>query len=165
MGSVVSISQLFGIGLLLSAFVLAGCRPTDDPIPPEMVTVFAEEVDVELTVRARPNAMDFVERRIEAPAGARVRLVMDNTETVSPAMVHNLVVLASVNDLERIGLAAHQAPGNVPDDPAVLANTPLTAPGTKTAVVFTMPPPGDYPFICTYPGHFRAMQGRLISTP
>ena len=43
--------------------------------------------------------------------------------------------------------------------------TPLAGPGERMAVVFTMPPPGEYPFICTYPGHARFMQGTLVSTP
>ncbi|TVQ02364.1 MAG: hypothetical protein EA359_11920 [Balneolaceae bacterium] len=30
-------------------------------------------------------------------------------------------------------------------------------------VTVTVPPPGSYPYICTYPGHFTMMQGRLIS--
>ena len=42
---------------------------------------------------------------------------------------------------------------------------PLAGPGERMAVVFTMPPPGEYPFICTYPGHARFMQGTLVSTP
>ena len=30
-------------------------------------------------------------------------------------------------------------------------------------VVFKVPEPGSYPYICTYPGHFMSMRGILIS--
>ena len=108
--------------------------------------------------------MDAVER-IEAPAGARVRLVMDNRETTSRAMVHNVVVVNSAAAMDRVGQAGASAPNNIPDDPAIVTYTPLAGPGEQTAVVFEMPPPGTYPFICTFPGHFQFMQGTLVSTP
>jgi azurin len=108
--------------------------------------------------------MSFAVGEIVAPAGATVRLVIDNTETTSPAMVHNVVVVETERAIERVGQAAATAPDNIPDDDAILAYTPLARPGQRTAVVFTMPPPGRYPFICTYPGHFRFMQGTLVST-
>ena len=147
------------------ALALSGCGGDVDPIPPEMVPVFEEQVDVELVVRARRNVMEYLDTRIEAPAGAKVRLVIDNTETSSAAMVHNVVVIQVESAVERVALAAQRAPENIPEDPAILAYTPQAQPRTKTAVVFTMPAVGEYPFICTYPGHFQTMRGTLVSTP
>ncbi len=125
--------------------------------------MFAQPVDAEVVVVAARNAMRYETLRVEAPAGATVRLVIDNSATTSPAMVHNVVVSPTEADAERIGRSA--SGDRLPDDPAILAATPLAGPGERTAVVFTMPPPGDYPFFCTYPGHFRFMQGTLVSTP
>ena len=103
--------------------------------------------------------------RIEAVAGSTVRIVIDNTATTSPTMVHNVVVLRGASDVQRVGHAATGVANHIPTDPAILAATPLAGPGEKMAVVFTMPPAGEYPFICTYPGHFQFMQGTLVSTP
>lgn len=149
-----------GIAALLSA-----CEGGADPIPANMVAIFSEDVDVELVVRARGNVMEYLDTRIEAPAGARVRLVMDNTQTSSPAMVHNVVVIRSESEVDEIALVSQGIPGSVPDDPSILFYTPQAQPHTKTAVIFTMPPAEEYPYICTYPGHFPAMRGVLVSTP
>ena len=150
---------------LVLVFALPGCGGGGDPIPPEMVSIFEEQVDVELVVRARRNAMEYLDMRIEAPAGAKVRLVIDNTETSSSAMVHNVVVIRAENAVDRVALAAQGAPGNIPEDPDILVYTPQAQPHTKMAVVFTMPAAGEYPYICTYPGHFQTMRGTLVSLP
>ncbi len=146
--------------------ILSACGGGDaDPIPPDQVALFEEEVDIELVVRARANALEYLDTRIEAPAGAKVRLVIDNTASSSAAMVHNVVVIQSAADVQRVALASQGAPGNIPDDAAVLAHTPHAQPHTKAAVIFTMPAAGEYPYICTYPGHFQTMRGTLVSTP
>lgn len=152
------------LALLLFALAFAACATDPPPDTPDQAAVFAEPVDVELVVPAVRNGMRFAVEEISAPAGARVRLVMDNEATTSPAMVHNVVVVRDQASVDRVGRAAAGAPGFVPDDPAVLVYTPLAGPRQRTAVVFTMPPPGRYPFICTYPGHYQLMQGTLVST-
>ena len=150
----------------LVAIVLgAGCV-SEPPAPtPEQNAVFAQAVDVELVVVAARNAMRYETTRVEAPAGATVRLVLDNRTTTSPSMLHNAVVLQPDADVDAIGREAAGLEDFVPDDPDVIAATPITRPGGRTAVVFTMPPPGVYPFVCTYPGHYQFMRGELVSLP
>lgn len=152
--------------LVVGLFVSVAACTSEAPEPTEeQVEVFSQPVDIELVVVAVRNAMRYETTRIEAPAGATVRLVMDNETTTSPSMLHNVVVLDPGTDVARIGRAAAGVEGYVPDNPAVLVATPMARPRGKTAVVFTMPPPGEYPYICTYPGHFQLMQGVLVSTP
>ena len=149
----------------LALGALAGCAAEPKAPSPEQVALFEQSVDAELVVVAARNAMRYETLRVEAPEGATVRLVMDNRSTTSPAMVHNVVVLDDAGAIDRVGQAAARAPDNIPDDGAILVYTPLTGPGEQTAVVFTMPPAGEYPFICTWPGHYTQMQGVLVSTP
>ena len=53
----------------------------------------------------------------------------------------------------------------VPDIPEVLAATPQVAPGRKYTLYMTAPEkPGDYPYVCTYPGHGQIMFGNLKVT-
>lgn len=155
------------LALTASLLALSACGGGAGDAPAEDAAVFNESVDQELVVRAAKNAMRYEDTRIEAPAGSRVRIVMDNSTTTSPAMTHNVVVLrdGEQDTIFRVGGAAAGAPGNIPADPAILAYTPMAQPGGRTAVVLTMPPAGEYPFICTYPGHFTMMQGTLVSTP
>ena len=144
---------------------LAACASEPAPPSPEQTAVFAAPVDAELVVAAERNAMKYATARIEAPAGATVRVVMDNTASTSPTMVHNVVVLRDAGAVDRVGRAAAGNADAVPNDAAVIAATPHAGPGQRTDVVFTMPPAGEYPFICTYPGHYTFMQGVLVSTP
>ena len=46
----------------------------------------------------------------------------------------------------------------------VIAKTSLAGPGERVQVTFTVPEtPGEYPFICTFAGHYQAgMKGKLI---
>lgn len=152
------------LSALALCLALSACASEPAPPAPEQAAVFAQPVDAELVVAAAPNAMRYAVARIQAPAGATVRIVMDNSGTTSPTMLHNVVVLRTAGDVQRVGRAAAGDQDHLPNDPAILTATPLAGPGQRTAVVFTMPAVGEYPFICTYPGHFQFMQGTLVST-
>jgi azurin len=50
----------------------------------------------------------------------------------------------------------------VPQVSEVLFATPLVDPGASFELTIAAPDqPGDYPYICTFPGHWRLMQGVL----
>jgi azurin len=50
----------------------------------------------------------------------------------------------------------------VPPVAQVLFATTLVNPGGSVTVQFRAPSqPGDYPFVCTFPGHWRVMNGIL----
>lgn len=145
--------------------VLAGCQSgAGGNTETSSGGVFDVPVDYELVVAAVPNAMTYATTRIEAPAGSKVRVVMDNRETSAAAMLHNVVVLDDSSAVDRVGRAAAGEMDHIPDNDAIMVYTPMADPGKQTAVVFTMPPPGEYLYICTYPGHYQLMQGVLIST-
>ena len=70
--------------------------------------------------------------------------------------------------LERLGAAADllaRSPtgaqrGYVPSGPDVVAATRLADPGETVRVRFTAPATaGEYPFVCTFPGHWPVMRG------
>ena len=42
---------------------------------------------------------------------------------------------------------------------AIIAFTKLLGGGDSDTITFTLTEPGEYPFICTTPGHFSVMQG------
>jgi azurin len=54
----------------------------------------------------------------------------------------------------------------VPKSPAVLAVMGLVDPGKTGTLRFTVPyKPGTYGYVCTYPGHWRMMNGKLRVAP
>ena len=88
-------------------------------------------------------------------------------------MPHNLVVIAP-GTYEEVGQATDlmmAKPGAVarnyvPENAKVIAQTPMVLPGTKYDLIFQVPTKkGNYPFLCTFPGHWRLMKGELIVQP
>lgn len=83
-------------------------------------------------------------------------------------MNHNLVLVREEADIRPVGIAALQAISNdwIPEKEMdrILAYSALAHSGDTVEFSFQVPPPGIYPYICTYSAHWTQMQGRLIST-
>jgi glucose/arabinose dehydrogenase/azurin len=119
-----------------------------------------------LRVQAVPNQMQFAPRELRVKAGQPVRIVFENPDS----MPHNLVLVA-LGAEEEIGLLADQMASDptglakhfIPASPKVLHATPLINPNARAELVFIAPTqPGRYPYLCTFPGHWRIMSGVLI---
>jgi azurin len=100
---------------------------------------------------------------ITVKAGQKVKLVFNNNDD----MQHNLV-LTQPGGANEIGAKAMglglKGPEMfyVPSNPKVFAHTKILDPGTTETIYFVAPDkPGDYQFVCTYPGHYLVMQGIL----
>jgi azurin len=100
---------------------------------------------------------------INIKAGSLVSIVFKNPDE----MPHN-VVIVKPGSTEIVGKAADAmatgkdayAKNFVPAIPEVLYSTPLVATGKSFKLDFKAPnKPGEYPFICTFPGHWRIMKG------
>jgi azurin len=97
--------------------------------------------------------------------GEQIELVFENPD----AMQHN-VVIVKPNAREKVGLAADKMLNDpkgaeknyVPAMTEVLFSTPLIDPGQRFVLRFKAPTQtGDYPFICTFPAHWRLMGGMM----
>ncbi|HEX2751416.1 MAG TPA: hypothetical protein VHM91_25625, partial [Verrucomicrobiales bacterium] len=103
---------------------------------------------------------DVVE--LNVTAGKPVAIIYENPD----ALQHNLIIGAP-GSFEKLGAAADGMMTNpqgfaksfVPDLPEVLAKCKLLDPGQKTVIKFTPEKAGDYPFLCTFPAHWRVMHG------
>jgi putative heme-binding domain-containing protein len=118
-----------------------------------------------MVLRAVYEQLRYDKSLLVVEAGKPVAIILENED----AMPHNLAILAP-GALEEIGLAAEKMPLEpdaqgrmyVPASPKVLYATKLVAPGQKTKLAFTAPSePGEYPYVCTFPGHWRRMTGIL----
>ncbi|MDR9441572.1 MAG: plastocyanin/azurin family copper-binding protein [Schleiferiaceae bacterium] len=110
------------------------------------------------------NTMAYEPKRLSVPAGATVKLTMENTASAE-AMIHNAVFIQIGKQMDVINAGAKVGKdgGFVPEDhPAVIAATDLAQPGETVELTFTAPAKaGNYQYICTYPGH-QSMKGTLI---
>lgn len=86
----------------------------------------------------------------------------------SDGLPHNVVLVRGEEDIRPVGIAALRAHATeyIPasESERIIAYSELAQSGEVVEFTFEVPPPGVYPYICTYSGHFTMMQGRLIST-
>lgn len=112
-----------------------------------------------------PGKMLFDKKIITVTAGSRIALILENPDPMS----HN-VVIVKPGTAEKVGNAAEAMANRkdgfeknfVPNIPEVLFATPLVNRDKQFQLNFKTPvKPGDYPFMCTFPGHWRVMNGIL----
>jgi azurin len=130
---------------------------------PEAAVRAAPDVVIRLSVT--PGEMKFDKTELTVAPGQLVEIVFSNPD----AMQHNFV-LGQPDSLKVIGPAADdlaRTPNGpsqqyVPQVPQVLFSTKLVEPGETLTVQFKAPAePGQYPYVCTFPGHWRIMNGLL----
>ena len=121
-----------------------------------------------IVMRVVKDVMKFDKVLVTAQAGTTIRIVLENPDF----MQHNLV-LVKPKTMEKVGAAADKMAADpngaklqyVPRMPEVLSATPLINPGGKYTLTIKIPDvPGDYPYVCTFPGHWRIMNGVLRVT-
>lgn len=157
------LNRFFFVTLMIAVAVgLSACAPQADEEPAASDAQYEDGVRV-VTIQPVGNEMRYAQTEFTVQAGEQVRIVFENTAT-SEAMHHNVVVVESRDDIDRVGTTALEAgpPEYIPEDDAILAYTSMAAPGETVEVTFTAPEEaGDYPYICTYPGHYMMMQGTM----
>jgi putative membrane-bound dehydrogenase-like protein len=121
--------------------------------------------DVTLRLAAVPGQLKFDLAELTVAPNQLVEIVFTNPD----AMQHNFV-LGATGSMEAIGTAADklaQSPAGlaqqyVPDMPQVLFSTKLVEPNETARFQFKAPATvGDYPYLCTFPAHWRVMNGVL----
>jgi len=116
-----------------------------------------------IVLRTPAQKMVFDRAKIFVEAGKPVQIVLENTDI----MPHNLIITVP-GALMSIGLEAEKMATSpdayarqfVPNSGKVLHATRLLSPGESQRLQFTAPgSAGEYPFLCTFPGHWRTMYG------
>ena len=109
--------------------------------------------------------MAYDKETIAVQAGKPVLFVLHNSDV----MPHNFVIArpGTMQELGELAEASSQNPAFakqsfVPQSPNVLAASTLMQPQASQRVTFSVPTePGVYPYVCTYPGHWRRMFGAM----
>ena len=123
-----------------------------------------QPVDVTLELSAVPGQNRFDKMTVSVRAGQRVAIRFTNSD----AALHNVVVIAAGQNQQQVGallnayVADAAAAGRdfIPPRLRTLAATPMVSPRQSATVTVTAPgAPGEYPFVCTVPGHWATMWG------
>lgn len=111
------------------------------------------------------GGLQYQQKLLTAKPGQGIALTLRNTDV----MPHNLVILKP-GTTQKVGEASFKMLNDpkageknyVPDLSEVLHIIPVIDPKKQHTLHFRAPKkPDDYPYICTFPGHWQAMRGTL----
>ena len=118
----------------------------------------------QLTLRAVPGELRYDTASLTVTAGRPVEITLINPDT----MPHNLVI-TTPGDAQPLGMQVTQMDptqaasiGYVPESQTVLHHTVMVPAGQSDTLRFIAPTkPGNYDYVCTFPGHYTTMIGVL----
>lgn len=129
-----------------------------------------EKVDQEITISALQAAMKYDIRSFSVKPNAKVKLTFKNPDDLP----HNLIlctpgkskggdkgkeVIDAVLKLGEKGVEQNWEPKG---HPRILHSTGMVQPKEESVIWFRAPKKeGNYPYICTFPGHFELMNGMM----
>ena len=120
-------------------------------------------IKIEITAN---DQMRYSTRKIEGKVGVPMEITLKHIGKIPKAsMSHNLVILKPGSMKAMISAKCVQAKDNnyiatdAESKAAIIAYSPQLGPGESHVVKFTPTAAGDYPYMCTYPGHFSEMHG------
>jgi azurin len=147
--------------LAAAAALLAGCGGDNGnnarPAPAQ-----GSQANTGAIVITGNDQMQFSMKDFTVKAGTEVTITFRNIGRMpKEAMGHNFVVLTVGTDPMAFATAAMRHPRNeyVPPEmeDRVVAHTKVLGPGEEETITFTAPAElGDYPFVCSFPGHTPA---------
>ena len=124
---------------------------------------------VQVELSSQGDQLAFNQTMVKANAGEEVTVVFKNN---SKALHHNWVLVKGddsvAKQVSEEALTAGLEQQMLPADKAnILAHTNLLKSGETAKLTFTAPTePGDYTYLCTFPGHYLVgMKGTLVVEP
>ena len=141
--------SVIGLGCSALLFSIAGCSRAPEA-PPKAVEIQADD------------KMRFDVTAIEATPGQKISVTLRNVGTTPKlSMGHNFVLLDKTVNEQNVNrwldTASTEASHDYvpPSSKEVLAHTKLLGPGESETVTFSAPYiPGQYLYLCSFPGHY-----------
>ena len=164
--------RILSLSLAAAALIQSACNKSEPgggkPSSGAAVTETVGTDGVRTIKLTGGDTMLYNVKEIAATPGEKLNIELTNIGALPKvAMSHNWVLLKPMSDAEisTFAAAASAKPTEfMPDDLSkVITHTNMLGPGEKATLAFTAPTEaGNYPYICTFPGHFALMRGVLI---
>lgn len=183
----IALGLFFGLfalywGAMLVGGGIAASRKLRAPAAPEVEAPAAAAPSAAATTAAAPppasgpiaeitikpdtiNPLAYDTKSFTVKAGQQVKFTFNNTHPAVP-QPHNWV-LGKPGTKDKLLAAAMSImtdpkaleKGYLPESPDILHHTKLLQPNTSETLEFVAPAAGEYPYICTFPGHGILMNG------
>ena len=136
----------------------------------QLITVFDQsflcQEDTAQIIHIEAVTMSYSIKQFTVKSSLPVEIHFTNRDVIR----HNILIIEP-GSLEMVGRMADEMATSpdgikkewVPEIPEVLFHTPLISKGDKYILKFIAPAKkGKYPFVCTFPTHWRMMNGEMI---
>ena len=146
---------------LLLGLILTGCGKSDNSGASAASTAQPKETPDKIVVIEGNDQMKFNVERFSVNRGETIQLTLKNVGTMPKfSMGHNVVILNKGANEQGFAEAAMNSaatdyiPATKKNE--IIAHTKMLGGGEEDTIIFVAPSSkGDYPFVCSFPGHFQ----------
>lgn len=133
-------------------------------------TVTGATAEDAVTLKLTGNdQMQYDVKELTVTAGQKVTIEFKHIGKLpKAAMGHNVVILKAGTEVPAFAMKCVAAKDNdyiaqdAESKKLIIAHSKMIGGGESTSFTFTAPAAGEYSYLCTFPGHFVVMQGKLI---
>ena len=132
-----------------------------------------EKIDREVVISTLEAQMKYDLQNFSVRPNAKIKLVFKNPDSLP----HNLIICTPgkkkggdkgqevIDAVLKLGDKGVEMDWEPEGHPRILASSGMVQPGKETTFYFKTPKEeGDYPYICTFPGHYQLMNGIMAVT-
>ena len=112
------------------------------------------------------DSMLFDKKILNVEIQKKITLILNHKGSMAKEIMgHNFVLLKKNTDVDSFAIRAMSAKENdyIPNELETVAFTKMIGGGESDKITFIIEEAGTYDYICTFPGHYRIMRGKLIA--
>ncbi len=154
--------------ILILPLLFFSCQNTNEKKQIKMKSSTKDQTIVEKEIEIVLNSDDlmrFDKNMLLVQSGQKITLTLNHTGKMDKSIMgHNFVLLKKDVDVIAFAEKAVLAKNNeyIPEGDEVIVYTKLLGGGESDTITFDAPEKGYYTFLCTFPGHWGLMKGKLV---
>jgi len=154
--------------ILILPLLFFSCQNTNEKKQSKMKSSIKDQTIVEKEIEIVLNSDDlmrFDKNMLLVQSGQKITLTLNHTGKMDKSIMgHNFVLLKKDVDVIAFAEKAVLAKNNeyIPEGDEVIVYTKLLGGGESDTITFDAPEKGYYTFLCTFPGHWGLMKGKLV---
>ncbi|MBJ24715.1 MAG: azurin [Flavobacteriaceae bacterium] len=154
--------------ILILPLLFFSCQNTNEKKQTKIKSSTKDQTIVEKEIEIVLNSDDlmrFDKNMLLVQSGQKITLTLNHTGKMDKSIMgHNFVLLKKDVDVIAFAEKAVLAKNNeyIPEGDEVIVYTKLLGGGESDTITFDAPEKGYYTFLCTFPGHWGLMKGKLV---